>query len=203
MTRKRPKIFARTKTVHVQEFVASMEYAVGAGLFIIGSVVFLPEVGTNFIGDCCFLLGSCLFLVGAIYDVLLIWDSPDRFSTHLANTIANCYVMGSSFYVCASLPYMYTTFQCEMDQYVVLTAAADVYIVGSILFSVGGVIDLYRAKYVRTYARSSRHRQAESNNTDKDRDSRDMDMPHPTNKSTPVIAETIDHDYRTDGQEKL
>ena len=151
---------------HMQELFASTSYATGAALFILGSVLFMPNVGKALAGGWCFVIGSALFLVGAFYNVLLIWDSPDKFSTHLANLIANTYVIGSSFYLCASLPYLDTQFQSTADEWIVFTGSAGVYIAGSVLFEIGGVLDLYRAQYIRNYAAPQNDSKATLGRTD-------------------------------------
>ena len=58
------------------------------------------------------------------------------------------YTIGSTMFFCASFPYTYT-FSDDKDKYDSKTAAAWMYIFGSILFLLCGILDIRRFHYLR------------------------------------------------------
>jgi hypothetical protein len=146
--RSRPPRAEGTKDL-VLDLTAGISYSVGAILFIIGSVFFLPNTYNDEGGAVCFIAGCVLFLLGAFVNVLQIWSSPDFVSTQYANLIAACYVMGSTFYLSASIPYLYT-FEAADDARTVFKLIGELYIVGSALFLIGGMLDMKRFHWINT-----------------------------------------------------
>jgi predicted membrane channel-forming protein YqfA (hemolysin III family) len=140
---------------HTQELFACTSYAAGALLFITGGILYMPVVSRSIGSGWCIVIGSCLFLVGAIFNVLFIWESPDIFSAHFANLTPNTNIICSSFYPCASLPYLDNDFHSTADEWVLSAGPAGIYIAGSGLFELVGFLDLYRTQCVRNYASES------------------------------------------------
>jgi hypothetical protein len=131
----------------ILDLTAGISYSVGAILFIVGSVFFLPNTYNDRGGAVCFIAGCVLFLLGAFVNVLQIWSSPDFVSTQYANLIAACYVMGSTFYLSASIPYLYT-FEVVDDARTVFKLIGELYTVGSALFLIGGLLDMRRFHWI-------------------------------------------------------
>jgi hypothetical protein len=123
--------------------VAAGVYVLGSSLFIVGSILFLPQVDKSYGAAWCFIIGSVFFEVGAIANALQIWEAPDEATMQYANLAAMSYVSGSAFYVSASIPYLYD-FQTITDSDIVFRLVAMLYIVGSILFLIGGIFNMRR-----------------------------------------------------------
>jgi hypothetical protein len=131
----------------ILELTASLSYAIGAILFICGSVFFMPGAYEPIAAAWCFIMGSVLFDIGACVNAVQIWSSPDIVSAQIANLIAVCFVMGSTFYLSASVPYLFD-FQSESDTYTEFTLVATLYIIGSVLYLVAGFLDMKRFHWV-------------------------------------------------------
>ena len=123
--------------------VASGVYVAGASLFIVGSFLFLPEFYNGYAAGWCFIIGSVLFEAGAIANLMQIWESPDKSTMQYANLTAASYLSGSAFYISASIPYLYE-FDTATDSNIVFRLVATLYIVGSILFLIGGMLNTRR-----------------------------------------------------------
>ena len=87
-------------------------------------------------------------------NVLQIWDSPDKYSTQLANIIAVNFVVGSSFYVCGSIPYTYDLDTSD-DNTIVFRSAAIIFVIGSTNYLTGGMLDGYRYHYLAQMRKKS------------------------------------------------
>jgi hypothetical protein len=127
------------------EFIASILYSIGCIFFIVGSVLFLYYPNT---GGWTFVIGSAVFVFGSFVNSLQIWDSPDSKSAQMANTVSMLYTIGSTMFFCASFPYTYT-FNDETDKNDSTSAAAWMYIFGSVLFLLCGILDIRRFHYIR------------------------------------------------------
>jgi hypothetical protein len=132
----------------ILELMAGFSYAIGAILFIVGSIFFLPGNTYNEIaGAWLFIMGSVLFVVGACVNAKQIWSSPDTVSAQIANLIAVNFVMGSTFYLSASIPYLFD-FQSESDANTEYKYIATIYIIGSVNFVIAGFLDMKRFHWV-------------------------------------------------------
>lgn len=129
------------------EVWAAGSYLIGTLLFIAGSVFFLSWVGDDSAGAWCFVLGSLLFAFGATIDVLRIVQAPDIRLLQLLNLTALSFVVGSALFAVASVPYLFT-FQNADDERTVDTFLAAQFVVGSVLFLVGGFFNYRRAYLV-------------------------------------------------------
>ncbi|CAB9507592.1 expressed unknown protein [Seminavis robusta] len=132
---------------HLSDLVAATSYLIGAINFILGSVFFLPHVAMFKAGAINFIMGSVLFVVGAIVNSIQIFDSPTRLTAFYANLVAVFFVVGSTFYLSASVPYLFeldtTRDNVEVDKF-----AAILYIWGSLLFTFAGFLNIYRTRLI-------------------------------------------------------
>lgn len=156
----------QTTTAHLMEVVAGFSYALGAALFIVGSILFLPTIAIEEPAALCFITGSCLFVVGACVNVVQTYDSPDRISLQYANLEAMTFVAGSCIYVCASIPYLFD-FDTDGDAEEIYRFLAILYIWGSVMFLIGGIINIFRLLRVHDLYLSSSDEQVQlvSSNT--------------------------------------
>lgn len=131
----------------ILERVAAASYAWGTVLFTVGSVFFLSAVGWFTAGAWCFVIGSLLFVVGACINVLQIVEAKSLVTLQLMNLTAVSFVVGSVLFVVASIPYLWTV-ETEADRLTLHAFLAWQYLVGSILFLLGGVFNYWRAYFV-------------------------------------------------------
>lgn len=139
---------------------AAGSYFIGTVLFAVGSIFFLSWVGRFDAGAWCFVLGSLLFVVGATIDVLQIVQASDLFTLQLMNLTALAFVTGSVLFTVASVPYLFS-FDSTDDERTIDAFLAAQFVVGSVLFLVGGLFNYRRAhlavKRERTASESVGH----------------------------------------------
>ncbi len=126
---------------------AALSYLVGSVLFAAGSVFFLNAVGWYTAGSWTFIIGGLLFVFGAVINVLEVVRAPDMRTLQLMNLTAITFVTGSTLFVVASIPYLFTL-QSTADQRTVDAFLAGQYVIGSVLFLLGGVSNYRRARIV-------------------------------------------------------
>ncbi|MGI9524934.1 MAG: YrhK family protein [Hyphomicrobiaceae bacterium] len=126
------------------EVVAAATYFLGTILFIVGSVFFLSAVGLVTAGAWCFIIGSLLFVLGAIVNVLEIVQAEDMLILQLMNLTALTFVTGSVLFTVASIPYLWYV-ETPFDRETLQEFLASQYVVGSLLFLLGGVFNYWRA----------------------------------------------------------
>ncbi len=126
---------------------AALSYLVGSVLFTAGSVFFLNAVGWYAAGSWTFIIGSLLFVFGAVVNVLEVVRAPNMHTLQLMNLTAVTFVTGSTLFVVASIPYLFNL-QSATDQRTVDAFLAAQYVIGSILFLLGGVFNYRRARIV-------------------------------------------------------
>lgn len=145
------EIFRHRSTIDLDsdllDIIAATAYLIGAICFILGSLFFLPVVELFLFGAYTFIIGSILFVVGAVVNSIQIFDSPTRESSLYANLTAVSYVIGSTLYLAGSIPYLWD-FDNPEDSEIITRYLAELFIVGSILFILGGTFNIYRAKLV-------------------------------------------------------
>jgi len=149
----------------VLERVAAGSYLWGTVLFTVGSVLFLSTVGLQTAGAWCFVVGSLLFVVGACINVLQIVRSNSLLTLQLLNLTAVSFVVGAVLFTVASIPYLWH-FEAQADERILQAFLAWQYLVGSILFFMGGVFNYWRA-----YVRMRRARARRKGKTDASADS--------------------------------
>jgi hypothetical protein len=126
---------------------AAASYLIGAIVFLIGSVLFLPTVGKYNAGALCFILGSLLFVSGAVLNAMQIFQAPSARAARYLLLTAICYIIGSTMFVVASVPYFFP-FESAKDKELIYRWLAQQYIVGSLFFLVGGLINGFRAHHI-------------------------------------------------------
>lgn len=126
------------------EFAAAIAYFAGSVLFTAGSIGFLSTVNRIDIAAWCFVIGSLLFVGGAIVNVLQIVRAQDLFTLQLMNLTALSFVTGSVLFAVASVPYLWH-FANPEDRETVDSFVAWQYLAGSALFLLGGIFNHRRA----------------------------------------------------------
>ncbi|CAB9501080.1 expressed unknown protein [Seminavis robusta] len=124
---------------------AALNYIIGSIVFILGSVFFLPDVGLYTPGAYCFIIGSLCFLVGAVLNGLQIFEAKTKRDAQYLLLIAMSYIIGSVMFLIPSVPYLFE-FDTISDEDEIYTFLAAIYIVGSLMFTVGGAINFHRSK---------------------------------------------------------
>ena len=126
------------------EYIAACSYVLGTILFTVGSIFFLSQVGWFTLGAWSFVIGSLLFVLGACINVLQIIHSRNLLTLQLMNLTAVTFVVGSVLFTVASVPYLWH-FQSKLDARIIDAYLAWQYVVGSLLFFLGGVFNYWRA----------------------------------------------------------
>jgi hypothetical protein len=127
----------------ILEYAAAASYVWGTILFTVGSVFFLSAVGWLTAGAWCFVIGSLLFVVGASINVLQIVHSDSIKILQLMNLTAITFVVGAVLFTVASVPYLWKV--AASDRETLYAFLAWQYLVGSVLFFLGGVFNYWRA----------------------------------------------------------
>lgn len=93
-----------------------------------------------------FVTGSLLFVFGATVNVLQIVQATDRRTLQLMNLTALNFVTGSVLFTVASVPYLFDLDPADTETIDAFLASQ--YVIASVLFLVGGVINYRRAYLV-------------------------------------------------------
>ena len=128
----------------ILEYVAAASYLWGTILFVVGSVFFLSSVGWLRAGAWCFVAGSLLFVTGASVNVLQIVRSRSLLTLQLMNLTAIAFVVGSVLFTVASVPYLWDLGDGAVRT-ILYSFLAWQYLIGSVLFFLGGVFNYWRA----------------------------------------------------------
>jgi hypothetical protein len=131
----------------ILEYTAASSYVWGTILFTAGSVFFLSAVGWFHAGAWTFVIGSLLFVVGACINVLQIVQSRSMVTLQLMNLTAVSFVVGSVLFTVASVPYLWDV-KTPSDRTTLYAFLAWQYLIGSVLFFLGGVFNYWRAYVV-------------------------------------------------------
>ncbi len=127
----------------ILEYTAAASYVWGTILFTVGSVFFLSIVGWVDAGAWCFVIGSLLFVLGACINVLQIVKSRSIVTLQLMNLTAVVFVVGAVLFTVASVPYLWDV--AASDKRILYGFLAWQYLIGSVLFFLGGVFNYWRA----------------------------------------------------------
>lgn len=142
----------RTKHPHttgkILEFTAATAYLMGTLLFTVGSIFFLSALGWIIAGAWCFVIGSLLFLIGACVNVIQIVQDYSPMTLRLMILTALSFMVGSVLFLIASIPYLWAG-GSTAERYMVFSFVAWEYVVGSLLFLLGGVYHYSRAYVLR------------------------------------------------------
>ncbi len=125
------------------ERIAAWCYFLGTLLFTVGSLFFLSWWAWYIAGAWLFVIGSILFVVGAGVNVLQIIQAPSLLCLQLMNLTAIAFVVGSTLFIVASVPYLWT-FNNDIDKEKLFNFLAWQYVAGSALFLLGGVFNYFR-----------------------------------------------------------
>jgi len=148
----------------VVDALAASSYCAGGILFIIGSYQFIPSVGAFTAGAYNFVVGSLLFITGAVINSVQIFDSPTRASAMYANFTAVCYVIGSTLFLSGSVPYLWDL-ESEKDTVTLYRYLGIQFVLGSVLFFLGGSLNLYRAYLIFLHGLSKSRADFQSRHT--------------------------------------
>lgn len=108
---------------------------------------FLSVVGWLTAGAWCFVTGSLLFVVGAGINVLQIVQSSSIKILQVMNLTAITFIVGAVLFTVASVPYLWNV-AAKPDRITLYAFLAWQYVVGSVLFFLGGVFNYGRAYVV-------------------------------------------------------
>jgi hypothetical protein len=131
----------------ILEYIAAASYVWGTVLFAMGSVFFLSAVGRFIAGAWCFVTGSLLFIAGACINVLQIVRAQSLITLQLMNLTAVTFVVGSVLFAVASVPYLWDI-KDQTYRTTLYAFLAGQYLIGSLLFLMGGVFNYWRAYVV-------------------------------------------------------
>ncbi len=126
------------------EYFAGISYLLGTLCFVFGRISYFPAVDDLILGTWLFIIGSTLFVLGAAANVLLIIKAESVQLLQLMNLTAITFIVGSVLYGMASIPYLWA-FESPNDHLLILNFLAWQYMLGSILFFLGGIFNYWRA----------------------------------------------------------
>ena len=126
------------------EYFAGATYLLGTLCFVFGRITSFPQVDWALISTWLFIIGSTLFVVGATANIFLIIKAESVQLLQLMNLTSICFVVGSVLYGLASVPYLWA-FESPSDHLLILNFLAWQYMIGSLLFLLGGVFNYWRA----------------------------------------------------------
>lgn len=150
VARHRRQIMRRREPVTVWDRLetwAAASYLLGTVLFLVGSAFYLQRIDLVEAGTWLFIVGSALFVLGATIDVLQIVRVPRLRILQLTNLTAITFVTGSVLFLVASVPYLFPLATSDDARLVDAMSAAQ-YVVGSVLFLLGGLINYRRTTLV-------------------------------------------------------
>jgi len=126
------------------EIIAALNYELGTLLFMVGSLFFLSFIDWIDAGAWCFIIGSLLFVVGAAVNVLQVPYKSERAPLQLINLTAVTFVTGSVLFTVASIPYLWHPVAPDAARTLDAFLASE-YLVGSLLFLLGGLTNYWKA----------------------------------------------------------
>ena len=131
----------------ILEYLAAISYVGGTILFTVGSLFFLSAIGWVTAGAWCFIVGSLLFVLGACINVLQIVQARTLATLQLMNLTAVAFVVGAVLFTVASIPYLWKVTNPSLRT-TLYGFLAWQYLIGSMLFLLGGVFNYWRAYMV-------------------------------------------------------
>lgn len=126
------------------ELSAAVFYFAGTVLFVGGSVCFFSAVDMVPAGAWSFLVGSLLFVFGAVANILQIVMAATLKTMQLLNLTAVSFVVGSVLFAVASVPFLWDV-AASADRRQIDAYLAWLFVVGSLLFLIGGLFNYWRA----------------------------------------------------------
>mgnify|MGYP006275550235 FL=1 len=128
------------------ELIAATGYLIGTMLFLVGSVFFFTFVNLIVAGAWCFIIGSVLFTVAPFVNVLQVHHFSKR-ALQLYTLTGISFVAGAVLFTTASIPYLWNVGDSPLGTELFNFLGAQ-YLVGSVLFLAGGLLN-YRRAWVR------------------------------------------------------
>ena len=135
------------KSIRRVDFVALSFYLAGSCCLIIGAVYFLPEIPDQ-CGYVWFATGSITYIIGSVLNSLLIFESPTRRTAQYFLLTAISFIIGSTMFLVGSTAHYVLDYNDPVDSLKVNAFLACFYIIGSIMFCLGGVFNLLRSRIV-------------------------------------------------------
>jgi len=132
------------------ELTALTSYIIGTLLFVAGSLFFLSWWGWFTVGAWTFVIGSGCFVFGAAINELMIIRASSPVTLQLMNLTAMTFITGSLLFLLASVPYLWQ-FDSTSDKHLVDAYLAWQYLIGSVLFLIGGALNHKRSSLVRKH----------------------------------------------------
>ncbi|HYW02901.1 MAG TPA: YrhK family protein [Gammaproteobacteria bacterium] len=142
-TRKFWRRFASDSAAKQVELVTAASYLIGTLMFTFGSLFFLSWWGWYQTAAWLFVVGSLLFAVGAVGNVLQIIQAPNTVCMQLLNLTAVSFLVGSTLFVVGSIPYLWRI-ASPVDRHILFAYLAWQYLAGSVLFFLGGLFNYAR-----------------------------------------------------------
>jgi len=121
----------------VETLIQCYLFLLGANLFLIGSVLYMPQTGLKgMYGTFVFRAGSCTYITAALYGLMMVFfphvPTPVPINP-LAVSVSVQYMCGSTLFITGGQFFVETDF----------TIGAWIWVVGSILFTSGSITGLY------------------------------------------------------------
>ena len=138
------RLGAQTGWQHRLTLAAAITYNIGTLLFIAGSLLFLSWIDRVEASAWCFISGSLLFVLGACINVLQIVRERSLATLQLMNLTAISFIVGALLFTVASVPYLWHIQNSEAQRTLYAFLAWQ-YLVGSLLFFLGGLFNYWRA----------------------------------------------------------
>ena len=147
----RAEKWARAHKWKLVEYVVASLYTLGSVIFVVGSVFFIPaveEVTPPDIGTWLFIVGSLIFMGGAILNMIQLYTVTSPLSVQLLNATAVQFLLGSTCYLVGSVVYLLPWGSDEAWR-VAGDLAAWLFVIGSCLFFTGGAVNWIRIRSSR------------------------------------------------------
>ncbi|CAJ1951648.1 unnamed protein product [Cylindrotheca closterium] len=129
----------------ILDIASAGTYFCGSLCFIIGSFCFIFHHTIS--GGVFKVIGSFLFMAGAVVNSAQSFDAPTYRAKLFSNLTAVSYSVGSMAYLAGSIPHLWSL-KSMPDQDRIDTYLAGLFIVGSSLFVIGGSLNFHRAKCI-------------------------------------------------------
>lgn len=136
------------KPIHRSDFIAVTLYIMGSCCLIHGAIYAFPRMPSERIGYVSFAGGSACFLIGTVLNSLYIFESPTRRTAQYFLLTAISFIIGSTMFFVGSTARFVLQYHDRRDSFAVNTFIAAFYIVGSVMFCLGGLFNALRFSIV-------------------------------------------------------
>ena len=130
---------------NILDIAAAVAYFCGSLSLITGSFCLISN--HTLAGAFLKMIGSFLFLVGAVINSAQCFNAPTYRAKLYSNLTATSYGIGSAAYLAGCIPYLWSL-DSPSDQDTIDTYLAGLFIAGSFLFVVGGSLNMLRSKCI-------------------------------------------------------